>query len=71
MCFNAAHISNFTQYPRMQTETGWWDAGMVMCLSQGADLHMAQLIPLPLTLSFQSIQTDFTFLVPAHLGSPR
>jgi len=31
----------------------WWDAGMVMCLGQGADLHMAKLIPLPLTILLQ------------------
>jgi len=36
-----------------------------------ADLHMAQLIPLPLTVScFTKIQIVFTFLVPVHLGSP-
>jgi len=34
-------------------------------------LHMAQLMPLPLTLScFSKIQIGFTFLVPAHPGSP-
>jgi len=45
---------------------------MVICLEQGADLHTAQLIPLPLTVSCSSkIQIGFTFLVPAHLGSPR
>jgi len=39
---------------------------MVVCLEQGADLHMAQLMPLPLTVScFSKI-----FLVPAHPGSP-
>ena len=44
---------------------------MVICLEQGADLHMAQLMPLPLTVScFSKIQIDFIFLVPAHLGSP-
>ena len=44
---------------------------MVVCLEQGANLHMAQLIPLPLTVScFSKIQIGFTFLVPAHLGSP-
>ena len=44
---------------------------MVVCLEQGADLHMVQLMPLPLTVSFFSkIQIGFTFLVPAHLGSP-
>jgi len=29
----------------------WWYAGVVTCLGQGADLHMAQLMPLPLTVS--------------------
>ena len=32
----------------------WWDAGMVMCMGQGADFHMAQLVPLPLTISYCS-----------------
>jgi len=40
---------------------------VVICLERGADLHM----PLPLTVScFSKIQIGFTFLVPAHLGSP-
>ena len=26
----------------------WWGAGVVICLDRGADLHMAQLMPLPL-----------------------
>ena len=44
---------------------------MVMCLGRCADLHMAQLMPLPLTVScFSKIQIGFTSLVPAHLGSP-
>ena len=44
---------------------------MVICLERGADLHMALLIPLPLTVScFSEIQIGFTFLVPAHPGSP-
>ena len=43
---------------------------MVICLERGADLHMAQLMPLPLTIScFSKIQTGFTFLVQAHPGS--
>jgi len=34
-------------------------------------LYMAQLMPLPLTVScFTKIQIGFTFLVPAHPGSP-
>ena len=44
---------------------------MVICLERGADLHTAQLMPLPLTVScFNKIQIRFTFLVPAHPGSP-
>ena len=44
---------------------------MVVCLEQGADLHMAQLMPLPLTVCcFSKIQIGFTFTEPAHLGSP-
>ena len=36
---------------------------MVICLERGADLHMAQLMPLPLTVScFSEIQIGFTFL---------
>jgi len=52
-------------------KTEWWVAGMVICLERGADLHMAQLMPLLLTVScFSRIQIGFTVLVPAHLGSP-
>ena len=44
---------------------------MVICLERGADLHMSQLMPLPLTVScFGKIQIGFTFLVLAHPGSP-
>jgi len=50
----------------------WWGAGVVICLEWGADLHMAQLMPLPLTVScYSKIQIGFTFLVPAQPGSPR
>ena len=35
-------------------------AGVVVCLEQGTDLHMAQLMPLPLTVScFRKIQIGF------------
>ena len=52
-------------------KTEWWCAGVVICLERGADLHMAQLMPLPLTVScFSKIQTGVSFLVLAHLGSP-
>jgi len=44
---------------------------VVVCQERGADLHMAQLMPLPLTVScFSQIQIGFTFLVPAYPGSP-
>ena len=44
-----------------------WLSVMERC----SGLHMAQLMPLPLTVSyFSKIQIGFTFLVPAHLGSP-
>jgi len=44
---------------------------MVICLERGADLHMAQLMPLLLTVScFSKIQIGFTFLVPAYPGRP-
>jgi len=49
----------------------WWGAGVVIWLERGAGLHMAQLMPLPLTVTcFSKIQTGFAFLVPAYLGSP-
>ena len=42
----------------------WRDADVVMCLGQGAHLHMAQLMPLPLTISCSSkSRLVFTFLV--------
>jgi len=49
----------------------WWGVGVVICLERGADLHMFQLMPLPVTVScFSKIQIGFSFLVPAHLGGP-
>ena len=44
---------------------------MVISLERYADLHTAQLVPLPFTVfRFSKIQIGFTFLVPAHPGSP-
>jgi len=41
-------------------KTEWWGAGVVVCLERGADLHMAQPMPLPLTVSCSSkIQIGF------------
>jgi len=44
---------------------------MAICLECSADLHLAQLMPLPLTVScFSKIQIGFPFLVPVHLANP-
>jgi len=52
------------EHPACKKLTG----GVLAWLS---DLHMAQLMPLPLTVScFSKIQIGFTFLVAVHLGSP-
>jgi len=45
--------------------------GVLAWLSVWSEVHMAQLMPLPLSVScFSKIQIGFTFLVTAHLGSP-
>ena len=41
---------------RSVKKTEWWGAGMVICLEQDADLHMARLMPLPLTVSYRERQ---------------
>ena len=42
---------------------------MVICLERGTDLPVAQLMPLPLTVScFSKIQIGLTFLVTAYPG---
>ena len=57
--------------PGLPGKTSTPPLGVVICMERGADLHAAQLMPLPLTVScFSEIQTAFTFLVPAHPGSP-
>jgi len=51
-------------------KTEWWGASVVICLERDADLHIAQLMPLPLTVSsFSKIQIGFTFLVLTHPDS--
>ena len=43
-------------------KTEWCGADMVICLERGADLHMAQLMPLLLTVScFSKIQIGLPF----------
>ena len=53
------------QEGHLAVKTEWWGAGVVICLQRGANLHMAQLMLLPLTVScFSKIQIGFTILVP-------
>jgi len=55
-CINTVAFSALTLLVRRQEghpvckKTGWWGAGMVDCLKRDAELHMAQLMPLPLTV---------------------
>jgi len=56
-------------HPACKKQSG----GVLACYLSGARcrLHMAQLMPLPLTGSCSSkIQIGFTFLVPAYPGCP-
>jgi len=49
-------------------KTEWWGTGMVICLERCADLHMAQTMPLPLTVScFSKIRIGFYL---SGTGSP-
>jgi len=71
MAFSALTLLVGRQEGLPPVKNEWWGAGVVICLECDADLHMAQLIPLPLTVScFSKIQIGYTFLVPAHPGSP-
>jgi len=42
-------------------KTEWWSAGVVICLGRGANLHMAQLMPLPLNVYYYVRLTAFFF----------
>ena len=57
-------------HPACKKQSG----GLLLWLSvwsEGADLHVAQLMPLPLTVScYSKIQIGFTFLVLAYPGGP-
>ena len=58
-------------HPACKKNFEWWGTSVVICLERGADLHMVQLMPLPLAVScFSKIQIGFSFLVPADPGSP-
>ena len=76
MCFDIAFsaltllVGRQEEHPACK-KTERWGAGVVICLEWGADLHMAQLMPLPLTVfCFSKIQIGFAFLVPAYPGNP-
>jgi len=67
-CFEAVGLAAGMASGLQRTER--WGAGMVICLERGAELHMVQRMPLPLTVScFSKIQIGFTSVVPAHMGS--
>ena len=81
LCTNC-HFVNFSAltllvgrqewHPACKKTLSGGGAGMVVCLERDADLHTAQLMPLPLIVScFSKIQIGFTFLLPADPGSPR
>ena len=58
-------------HPPVRKLSGGVLAWLSFCLERDADLHTAQLMPLPLTVScFSKTQIGFAFLVPAHPGSP-
>ena len=58
-------------FGRQEGHPEWWGAGVIICLERGTDLHMAQLMPLPLKVSCCSkILIGFIFLVPADPGIP-
>ena len=62
--FNALTLLVGKQEGHPACKTEWWGAGVVICLERGADLLMAQLMPLPLTVScFSKIQIGFTEVV--------
>jgi len=64
MCVNSSETAEKKTKQYRQNKTS-----VVICLEPGADLHMAQLMPLPLTVScFSKIQIGFTFLVPVYPG---
>ena len=69
--FSALTLLVGWQEGRPACKKQWCGASVVICLERGANLHVAELMPLPLTVScFSKIQLGFTFLVPAHPGSP-
>jgi len=59
LCVCFMFTDKLKQWNFWNAVTEWWGAGMDICLERGADLHMAQLMPLPLTVScFSKIQIN-------------
>jgi len=50
-CRQCFHAVGWAAGRASSLQKNWWGAGVVICLERGADLHMAQLTPLPLTVS--------------------
>jgi len=70
--FSSIHSDNYIYLLTCFDAVGWvagcWHGYLI---SDWNDLHTAQLMPMPLIVScFSKIRTGFTFLVPAHPGSP-
>ena len=60
--FSALTLLVGRQEGHLACKKQWWGTGVVVCLERGADLHMAQLMPLPLTVSCSSkIQVGLPF----------
>jgi len=73
VAFSALTLLVGWQEGHLACKNEWWDTGIVTCLGQGADLHMAQLMPLPLIISCSSksrlVITSWFYLSGA--GSPK
>jgi len=48
--FSALTLLDGRQEGHPACKKEWWVAGVIICLQRGADLHMAQLMPLSLTV---------------------
>jgi len=71
MAFSALTLLVGWQGRASACKTEWWGAGMVISVEPGADLHTAQLMPLPLTVScFSKIQIAADCFYLSGTGSP-
>jgi len=68
MAFSALTLLVGQQEGHPACKTEWWGVGMVICLERGADLHMAQLMAPPLTISCFNKNSDWFYLF--GTGSP-